>query len=160
VVEEKSQFLVSLTRLDILDGLADGSDAVLGLPTAAIVFKLLTMVVPVLGNTLVILLEVLHRGYTLHYFRGEVNRFFLIFFNPIMKLDRFVNQAVITTSCSPVWDVVALNIRVTTLGTFLLPTIFHFNLGVININQFHRGNTLSYPPRKVNSFFQNFRFFS
>jgi hypothetical protein len=32
------------------------------LPTAAIVFKLLTMVVPVLGNTLVVLLDVLHRG--------------------------------------------------------------------------------------------------
>ena len=76
MVEEKSQFLVSLTRLDILDGLADGSDAVLGLPTAEIVFKLLTMVVPVLGNTLAILLEVLHRGYTLQVFFWEVNRFF------------------------------------------------------------------------------------
>ncbi len=76
MVEEKSQFLVSLTRLDILDGLADGSDAVLGLPTAAIVFKLLTMVVPVLGNTLAILLEVLHRGYTLQVFFWEVNHFF------------------------------------------------------------------------------------
>ena len=76
MVEEKSQFLVSLTRLDILDGLADGSDAVLGLPTAAIVFKLLTMVVPVLGNTLAILLEVLHRGYTLQDLGWEVNRFF------------------------------------------------------------------------------------
>jgi hypothetical protein len=76
VVEEESQFLVSLTRLDILDGLTDGSDAVLGLPTAAIVFKLLTMVVPVLGNTLVILLDVLHRGYTLQDFFGEVNSFF------------------------------------------------------------------------------------
>jgi hypothetical protein len=76
VVEEKSQFLVSLTRLDILDGLADGSDAVLGLPTAAIVFKLLTMVVPVLGNTLVILLDVLHRGNTLQVFFWEVNNFF------------------------------------------------------------------------------------
>ena len=73
-----------------------------------------------------------------------------------MKLDRFVNQAVITTSCSPVWHIETFHIRVTTLGTFLLPTIFHFNLGVININQFHRGNTLSYPPRKVNSFFQAF----
>jgi hypothetical protein len=76
VVEEKSQFLVSLTRLDILDGLTDGSDAVLGLPTAAIVFKLLTMVVPVLGNTLVILLDVLHRGNTLQVFLWKVNCFF------------------------------------------------------------------------------------
>ena len=76
MVEEESQFLVSLTRLDILDGLADGSDAVLGLPTAAIVFKLLTMVVPVLGNTIVVLLEVLHRGNTLQVFSGIVNRFF------------------------------------------------------------------------------------
>jgi hypothetical protein len=75
VVEEKSQFLVSLTRLDILDGLADGSDAVLGLPTAAIVFKLLTMVVPVLGNTLVILIDVLHRGNTLSYPPRKVNPF-------------------------------------------------------------------------------------
>ena len=76
MAEEESQILVSLTRHDILDGLADGSDAVLGLPTAAIVFKLLTMVVPVLGNTFVILLEVLHRGYTLQIFSGKVNRFF------------------------------------------------------------------------------------
>jgi hypothetical protein len=75
-----------------------------------------------------------------------------------MKLDRFVNQAVITTSCSPVWDVVALNIRVTTLGTFLLPTIFHFNLGVININQFHRGNILQDFSGEVNNFFQNIVF--
>jgi len=75
VVEEKSQILVSLTCLDILDGLADGIDAVLGLPTAAIVFKLITIVVPVLGNTLVILLDVLHRGNTLQVFFGEVNSF-------------------------------------------------------------------------------------
>jgi len=75
VVEEKSQFLVSLTRLDILDGLTDGSDAVLGLPTAAIVFKLITIVVPVLGNTLVILIDVLHRGNTLQVFLWEVNPF-------------------------------------------------------------------------------------
>jgi len=75
VVEEKSQILVSLTCLDILDGLADGSDAVLGLPTAAIVFKLITIVVPVLGNTLVILLDVLHRGNTLQVFLWEVNPF-------------------------------------------------------------------------------------
>jgi len=74
-VEEESQFLVSLTRLDILDGLADGIDAVLGLPTAAIVFKLITIVVPVLGNTLVILLDVLHRGNTLQVFLWEVNPF-------------------------------------------------------------------------------------
>jgi len=76
VVEEKSQILVSLTCLDILDGLADGIDAVLGLPTAAIVFKLITIVVPVLGNTLVILLDVLHRGYTLQDLGWEVNSFF------------------------------------------------------------------------------------
>jgi len=82
VVEEESQFLVSLTRLDILDGLTDGSDAVLGLPTAAIVFKLITIVVPVLGNTLVILgntlvilIDVLHRGNTLQVFLWEVNPF-------------------------------------------------------------------------------------
>jgi hypothetical protein len=74
-VEEESQFLVSLTRLDILDGLADGSDAVLGLPPAAIVFKLITIVVPVLGNTLVILLDVLHRENTLQVFLWEVNPF-------------------------------------------------------------------------------------
>ena len=76
MVEEKSQFLVSLTRYDILDGFADDSDAVLGLPTAEIVFKLLTMVVPVLGNTLVILLDVLHRGNILQDFFGKVNNFF------------------------------------------------------------------------------------
>ena len=82
MVEEKSQILVSLTCLDILDGLADGIDAVLGLPTAAIVFKIITIVVPVLGNTLVILgntlvilLDVLHRGNTLQVFFGEVNSF-------------------------------------------------------------------------------------
>jgi hypothetical protein len=81
-VEEESQFLVSLTRLDILDGLADGIDAVLGLPTAAIVFKLITIVVPVLGNTLVILgntlvilIDVLHRGNTLSYPPRKVNPF-------------------------------------------------------------------------------------
>jgi len=66
-VEEESQFLVSLTCLDILDGLADGIDAVLGLPTAAIVFKLITIVV---------LLDVLHRGNTLQVFLWEVNPFF------------------------------------------------------------------------------------
>jgi hypothetical protein len=46
------------------------------LPTAAIVFKLITIVVPVLGNTLVILIDVLHRGNTLQVFFGEVNSFF------------------------------------------------------------------------------------
>jgi hypothetical protein len=46
-----------------------------------------------------------------------------------------------------------LNIRVTTLGTFLLPTIFHFNLGVININQFHCGYILQVFRGEVNSFF-------
>ena len=83
MVEEKSQILVSLTCLDILDGLADGIDAVLGLPTAAIVFKLITIVVPVLGNTLVILgntlvilIDVLHRGNTLSYPPRKVNSFF------------------------------------------------------------------------------------
>jgi len=90
VTEEESQILVSLTRHDILDGLADGSDAVLGIDstnlslptavivftTAVIVFKLLTVVVPVLGDSLVILLDVLHRGYTLQVFFWEVNNFF------------------------------------------------------------------------------------
>ena len=93
-------------------------------------------------------------GITLQGFPLESQPLFLLFFNPIMKLDRFVNQAVITTSCSPVWDVVALNIRVTTLGTFLLPTIFHFNLGVININQFHRGNILPAFFKKSTAFLQ------
>jgi hypothetical protein len=52
------------------------------LPTAAIVFKLITIVVPVLGNTLVILgntlvilIDVLHRGNTLQVFLWEVNPF-------------------------------------------------------------------------------------
>jgi hypothetical protein len=56
------------------------------LPTAAIVFKLITIVVPVLGNTLVILLDVLHRGYILHQASAEVNAF-LHFSNKIQSQD-------------------------------------------------------------------------
>ena len=60
-----------------------------------------------------------------------------------MKFNRFINQTIVTTSCRPAWDVVALDVQVAALGTFLLPRILDFNFVVVRAFQLHVGNILS-----------------
>jgi hypothetical protein len=60
-----------------------------------------------------------------------------------MKFNRFINQTIITTSCRPTWDVVALNIGIPTLRAFLFPRILDFNFVVVRAFQLHLGNILS-----------------
>ncbi len=73
----------------------------------------------------------------------SLSKLSFILFNSIMKFNRFINQTIITTSCRPIWDVVALNIGIPTLRAFLLPRILDFNLVVVCAFQFHLGNILS-----------------
>ena len=60
-----------------------------------------------------------------------------------MKFNCFIYQTIVTTSCRPIWDVVALNIGIPTLRAFLLPRILDFNFVVVCAFQFHLGNILS-----------------
>jgi hypothetical protein len=68
---------------------------------------------------------------------------FFILFNNVIKFNRFINQTIITTSCRPAWDVVALDVQVAALGAFLLPRILDFNLVVVCAFQLHLGKILS-----------------
>jgi hypothetical protein len=73
----------------------------------------------------------------------SLSKLSFILFNSIMKFNRFINQTIITTSCRPTWDVVALNIGIPTLRAFLLPRILDFNFVVVRVFQFHLGKILS-----------------
>ena len=82
----------------------------------------------------------------------SLSKLSFILFNSIIKFNRFINQTIITTSCRPTWDVVALDVQVAALRTFLLPRILDFNLVVVCAFQLHLGNILSgfsAPSRKI-----------
>ncbi len=82
----------------------------------------------------------------------SLSKLSFILFNNVIKFNCFIYQTIVTTSCRPAWDVVALDVQVAALGTFLLPRIFNFNLVVVCAFQFHLRKTLSgfsAPSRKI-----------
>jgi hypothetical protein len=84
----------------------------------------------------------------------SLSKLSFILFNSIIKFNRFIYQTIITTSCRPTWDVVALDIQVAALRTLLLPRILDFNLVVVCAFQFHLGKILSDFSRQSIDFFR------
>ena len=57
---------------------------------------------------------------------------------------------------TPIWNIMHINISITTIRTFIIPTIFNRQLFVIVSENLHRGYILHQSLREVNSFFQKF----
>ncbi len=53
---------------------------------------------------------------------------------------------------TPIWNIMHINISITTIRTFIIPTIFNRQLFVIVSENFHRGYILHQASAEVNSF--------
>ena len=71
-----------------------------------------------------------------------------------MKLSSFIHQTTITSMNTPIWNIMHINISITTIRTFIIPTIFNRQLFVIVSENLHRGYILQDFSGEVNSFFQ------
>lgn len=71
-----------------------------------------------------------------------------------MKLSSFIHQTTITSMNTPIWNIMHINISITTIRTFIIPTIFNRQLFVIVSENLHRGYILQDFSGEVNRFFQ------
>jgi len=55
---------------------------------------------------------------------------------------------------TPIWNIMHVSISITTIRTFIIPTIFNRQLFVIVSENLHRGYILHQASAEVNSFFQ------
>ena len=54
---------------------------------------------------------------------------------------------------SPIWNIMHINISITTIRTFIIATIFNRQLFVISSENFHHGYILHQASAEVNNFF-------